>query len=72
MLEVVPLRSVSSCAGVCESVMTHRGVETESMTLVRVECGVMTTEAVTALASAAVITIDNNYARRWNTIGCEE
>jgi hypothetical protein len=33
---------------------------------------VMTTEAVTALASAAVITIDNNYARRWNTIGCEE
>ena len=50
----------------CESVMTHlRGVETDY------DSGasrVMTTEAVTALASAAVY----NYARRWNTIGCEE
>ena len=37
----------------CESVMTHRGVETDY------DSGasrVMTTEAVTALASAAVIT----------------
>ena len=37
------------------------------MTLESGASRVMTTEAVTALASAAV----NNYARRWNTIGCE-